>query len=118
MNTIRLGTLVAMLCLAAAARAGGDAGLDRVEVTGPRDAARAEGTLDALHGEDSGSFHLSRQPFASAKTRAQVLAEVAAAREAGVLGVMDGEDSGSFYLAAHDWVEPYAGDVHIAATTH
>ncbi|MDP2004172.1 MAG: DUF4148 domain-containing protein [Rubrivivax sp.] len=73
----------------------------RAEVTAELDAARASGELGAMTGEDSGSFHRSRQPFTSALSRAQVLAELAAARRSGELAAMTGEDSGSAYAALH-----------------
>ena len=50
-------------------------------------------------GEDSGSFYLSQQVWASTRKRAEVRQEVLAARRSGELNVLCGEDSGSFHLS-------------------
>lgn len=62
-------------------------------------------------GEDSGSFYLSQQPWASTRTRAEVHQEVLAAQHSGGAHVLCGEDSGSFHLSrfTRGGAEPYAG---------
>jgi len=71
----------------------------RADVTAELAAAVAGGDLGAFTGEDSGSFHLSRQSQASALTRQQVIAEAIAARDGDVAVAMIGEDSGSWQLS-------------------
>ncbi len=63
--------------------------------------AHAQGGVDSLVGEDSGSFHLSAQMHdtGQTQTRAQVSAEADAARASGEAVALVGEDSGSFYLS-------------------
>ena len=72
----------------------------RNEVVIERDQAIAGKTIALMHGEDSGSFHLSSNPLPSPMTRAQVRAQVLDARAQGLLDSMYGEDSGSIYLAS------------------
>jgi hypothetical protein len=57
------------------------------------------GTSNVYIGEDSGSFHLSSQPWTSTRTRAEVVAELQAAQQRGEVAAMTCEDSGSSYLA-------------------
>ena len=61
--------------------------------------AHAQGGVDSLVGEDSGSFRLSARMHDSGQTRARVQAEAAAARASGEAVALVGEDSGSFYLS-------------------
>lgn len=61
--------------------------------------AHAQGGVESLVGEDSGSFYLSAQMHASGQTHAQVQAEAAAARTSGEAVALVGEDSGSFFLS-------------------
>jgi hypothetical protein len=67
----------------------------------------------AFIGEDSGSFHLSRQPWTSTRTRAEVVAELRAAQQRGEVAALTCEDSGSAYLARNGRVgatpQVYAG---------
>jgi len=72
-------------------------GLTRAQVQAQVLAARANGTLDAFDGEDSGSDYLSAH-FHSTETRAQVRAETAKAAADGTLDLLDRQDSGSEYL--------------------
>jgi Domain of unknown function (DUF4148) len=53
----------------------------------------------AFIGEDSGSFELSRQPWVSTRTRAEVVAELQAAQRRGEVAALTCEDSGSSHLA-------------------
>jgi Domain of unknown function (DUF4148) len=62
-------------------------------------AERGSGASNPYIGEDSGSIHLSRQPWASTRTRAEVVAELKAAQQRGEVAAMTCEDSGSAYLA-------------------
>ena len=71
----------------------------RADVVVERDMASAGKSIDVMHGEDSGSFHLAANRLPSLLTRAQVRAEVLEARAQGLLDAMYGEDSGSVYLA-------------------
>jgi hypothetical protein len=76
--------------------------MTRAEVQAQVLAARANGTLKAFNGSDSGSFYLARQPRQSNTTRETVLAEMNAARASGELAAIQSEDSGSaFYARAH-----------------
>lgn len=89
-----------VLCIAAGGvQAQESAGFSRAQVAAELAAARADGTLGALHGEDSGSFHFSQHQQPSGATRADVGAELAAARRSGELSGLHGEDSGSFMLS-------------------
>ena len=63
------------------------------------DAGRDSGGSNAYIGEDSGSFHLSRQPWTSTRTRAEVVAELKMAQQRGEVEAMHCEDSGSGHLA-------------------
>ncbi|MBK9135411.1 MAG: DUF4148 domain-containing protein [Betaproteobacteria bacterium] len=71
----------------------------RADVIAEVQAARAAGTLEALTGEDSGSFHLahvanlSRQASAG-RTRADVVAEVAEWRSSGAMEAFRAEFEG------------------------
>lgn len=71
----------------------------RAEVRAELDQARVQGELGVLFGEDSGSFHLSRQAARSTLTRGEVRAELARAVASGEAGALASEDSGSAYLA-------------------
>lgn len=57
-----------------------EASRSRAEVVAELATARASGELGAMDGEDSGSFHLSRQVQNSTLTRAEVRAAVLASR--------------------------------------
>ena len=65
--------------------------VSRAQVIAERDAAIASGWIAAIGGEDSGSFFLSRQPWVSTVTRAQVAAEVRIARASAELSAMNAE---------------------------
>lgn len=103
MKTYRF-TLLALT--AAAALAGAvtqvvaqdQSGRSRAEVLAEVHAARAAGTLGALHGEDSGSFHLSRQPSQS-RPRADVVAELMAYRESGEEAAQVAEELAAMFYA-------------------
>jgi hypothetical protein len=102
MNSIPLTTVTfAALCAFGSACADAGSPRTRADVVAEVHAARTAGTLGVLHGEDSGSFHLSRQLAPSGLTRDEVRAQVAAARAAGELGAMNAEDGGSHFLALH-----------------
>jgi hypothetical protein len=73
--------------------------LPRAAVVAARDAARADGSIAALTGEDSGSVWLAAHQAPSTLSREAVIAEVLAERAAGLLDAMLAEDSGSFLLA-------------------
>jgi Domain of unknown function (DUF4148) len=65
-------------------------------------AERGSGASNPYIGEDSGSMYMSRQPWASTRTRAEVIAELKAAQQRGEVAAMTCEDSGSAYLARQD----------------
>jgi hypothetical protein len=92
---------VVALCAFGGAIAGEAGESSRADVIADMHAARASGLLDALHGEDSGSFHLSRQAAPTALTRDAVRAQLAAARASGDFAELHSEDSGSDYLTRH-----------------
>ena len=69
----------------------------RAEVVAERNAALASGWVAAMMGEDSGSFHLARQPWVSTRTRAEVMAELKAARADGTLAELNSEAGGPIY---------------------
>jgi hypothetical protein len=75
----------------ASAQAQTDSPRSRAEVIAEVHAARAAGTLGAYSGEDSGSFHLSRQAGTS-RPRAEVVAELTAFRESGAMAAQVPED--------------------------
>lgn len=81
------------------ARADNAAGAkSRADVVAELQAARSSGELDALAGEDSGSFYLSRQRVGNSVSRQQVLANAVASHRSSQVW-MHGEDSGSFVLS-------------------
>ena len=92
---------------AASAKGGGDS------AAGEGLAAQGGADSAAFIGEDSGSFHLSRQPWTSTRTRAEVVAELRAAQQRGEVAALTCEDSGSAYLARNGRVgatpQVYAG---------
>lgn len=100
MKTIQI-TLITAACLCALGSALADSAepRSRADVLAELNAARADGTLSAMVGEDSGSFRLSQRQQPSTTTRAQVIAELHAARSSGETASLVGEDSGSFLLA-------------------
>jgi hypothetical protein len=89
--------IAAGLALPTAALA--DAGRD--VAAGDTHAARGGSGSNAYIGEDSGSFHLSRQPWTSTRTRAEVVAELKVAQQRGEVAAMHCEDSGSGHLASN-----------------
>jgi Domain of unknown function (DUF4148) len=93
--------LIAAACICTTASALADSAQERsrAEVIAELDAARADGSLGAIHGEDSGSIRLSQGQAAGGLTRAQVVAEIRAARASGEADSLIGEDSGSFAMA-------------------
>jgi len=93
--------VVAALCAFGGAIAAQAGERTHADVAADLHAARASGLLDALHGEDSGSFHLSRQPATAGLTRAEVKAQLAAARASGEFAELHSEDSGSDYVTRH-----------------
>lgn len=92
---------VAALCAFGSAIASEAGERSRADVVAETHAARVSGLLDALQGEDSGSFHLSSQAASSGLTRAAVHAQLAAARASGEFAELHSEDSGSDYLTRH-----------------
>jgi hypothetical protein len=101
MNTMHRSLLTiaitAGLALTTAASAQGSAATE----AGDARAAHAVGEANAYLGEDSGSFHLSRQPWVSTRTRAEVLAELKVAQQRGEVAALTCEDSGSSHFARH-----------------
>ncbi|MBI5722013.1 MAG: DUF4148 domain-containing protein [Burkholderiales bacterium] len=92
-------TMAAVLAMFGTAQAnpGCETPLTRAQVAAETVAARDDGRFQAMTGEDSGSFWLSRQATATSLTRAEVVAQM---REGGGQArAMTGEDSGSFQLA-------------------
>ena len=75
----------------------------RADAIAELDAARSSGELDALVGEDSGSFFLSRRVAPSRLSRDEVRAAVQTANARGELTGMYGEDSGSALLNRAYW---------------
>ena len=65
--------------------------ITRADVLADLAQARSDGLMQALHGEDSGSFYRSQQHPEWTQTRAAVLAQVAAARRTGELLAMSDE---------------------------
>ena len=102
MTRFTLATVsVAALCAFGGAIAGEAGERSRADVVAEMHAARASGLTDALHSEDCGSFHLSRQTATAGLTRAEVLAQLAAARASGEFAELHSEGSGSDYLTRH-----------------
>lgn len=75
----------------------------RGEVRAQLAAARASGEYGVWNGEDSGSHHLSRQPWRSATPRRAVAAAAAAARSAHAMAGFEGEGN-------HGYAGPDAGE--------
>ncbi len=94
-----LAALAMLAAQATLAQADGDRPRSRAEVAAEVLAARAAGTLAAMHGEDSGSFHLARQPFAS-RPRAEVVAELNEYRESGERAAQVAEELAVIFYAS------------------
>ncbi|MFO1287384.1 MAG: DUF4148 domain-containing protein [Rubrivivax sp.] len=98
MTLAALATLALLAGQAALAQADSDRPRSRSEVAAEVLAARAAGTLATMHGEDSGSFHLSRQPFKS-RPRAEVVAELKEYRESGEMAALVAEELALIFYA-------------------
>ena len=103
MKAIRISTIAAVvLGLFGAAHAADAPSTSRAQVAAELAAEQAAGTFGAMGGEDSGSFHLSRQPFATATTRRAVSQAVIAPETIGAkVALLYIEERGwSWYEAA------------------
>lgn len=115
MNTVQMKVSLLAIAITSSLAFSGAASAKGVGDSSARDGTAAQGGADqsALVGEDSGSFYLSRQPWASTRTRTEVVAELKAAQQRGEVAALTCEDSGSVYLARNGHVgampQVYAG---------
>ncbi len=97
MNKLTFVTAAVAVCAAAAVVVGPAAAQalaqekTRAEVIAELAQARSDGVMQALYGEDSGSFYLSQQPVEWTQTREAVQSATTVARHTGELMVLASE---------------------------